>query len=90
MIEERSKAYKQITWRFVLFSVGKGYYASAQTLKVTENTVHTFAVEMYLKAESHCITHGTAILLSVSQVKPCQEFAYQLRLCSFSDTVITH
>lgn len=89
MIEGRSKPYQQITWRFILFSVGKGYYASAQTLIVTENTVHTFAVEIYLKAQSHCITHGTTILLSVSQVKPCQEFAHQPCLCNFSDKVIS-
>lgn len=63
MIEGRSKPYQQITWRFVLFSVAKGYYANAQTLILTENTVHTFAVEMYLKAES---LHNSHTVVSIS------------------------
>lgn len=66
MIEGRSKPYQQITWRFVLFSVGKGYYANAQTLILAENTVHTFVVEMYLKAESLHNTWYSHTVVSIS------------------------
>lgn len=69
-----------------MFSGGKGCYTSASAFTLTENTVYAVAIKMYLKAESH----GTAILLSKSQVKLCQKFALQLHLFSFSDTVVIH